>query len=189
MTSNQVVLHVLATLDQLQIPYMVVGSYSSNTYGRARSTQDADIVVELGRHNISEIASALGSEFRMDPQSILEFNTQTVRYVAQHVESAFKVEFFLLSGDPHDQTRFLRRIHIDFLDTQAWLPRAEDVVVWKLRWAVRANRQKDREDAFMVLATQRGNLDINYMRDWCAKHGTLPLLDEMLKSADAVDQP
>jgi hypothetical protein len=52
---------------------------------------------------------------------------------------------------------------------------------------VRANRQKDREDVFMVLATQRGRLDEAYMREWCDRHGTRPVLDEMLKAAAEAD--
>lgn len=182
MTSNQVVLQVISALQRLAIPYMVVGSFSSNTYGRARSTQDADIVIELGTRSIKEIAAALGEGFILDPQSVLEFNTLTTRYIARHSETAFKIELFLLSEDPHDQARFSKRVNVGFLGTTAWLPRAEDVIIWKLRWAVRANRQKDREDAFMVLATQSGRLDLDYMRRWCAQHGTLPLLEQMLKT-------
>ena len=186
MTSNDVLLQVLGVLERLGIPHMVVGSYSSNTYGRARSTQDADIVIELGKHSIREIAGALGVGYRLDPQAVLEFNTSTTRYVAQHTESAFKIEFFILSDDPHDQERFRNRVNLEFLGTHAWLPRPEDVVVWKLRWAVRAGRKKDSEDAFMVLAAQRGRLDLAYMRNWCRQHGTLELLEQMIQMVEAM---
>ena len=189
MNSNEVVLLVLAALERLDIAYMIVGSFSSNAYGRARSTQDADIVIELGKKTISDLTAALGSDFRMDPQSVLEFNTFTTRYIAQHVASAFKIEFFLLSDEPHDQARFARRSNIAFLNSQAWLPSPEDVVIWKLRWAQRAGRQKDREDAFMVLAAQAGRLDLPYMREWCMKHGTLPLLEQMLAAMPEPEQP
>jgi hypothetical protein len=86
----------------------------------------------------------------------------------------------MLSDDPHDQARFARRSALAFLGKTAWLPRAEDVVVWKLRWALRANRAKDREDAFMVLLTQWPNLDLEYMTNWCRQHGTLELLERLL---------
>ena len=85
MTSNEVVLQVIAVLQRLGIPYMVVGSYSSNAYGRARSTQDADIVIQLGTVSINVIAGALGAGFSLDPQSVLEFNTTTVRDIYQIV--------------------------------------------------------------------------------------------------------
>jgi predicted nucleotidyltransferase len=45
MTSNEAVSKVAAALEGAGIPYMLVGSYSSNMYGVARSTQDADFVV------------------------------------------------------------------------------------------------------------------------------------------------
>ncbi len=58
------------------------------------------------------------------------------------------------------------------------MPTAEDVVIWKLRWA----RPKDIEDIRNVLLVQsrEGNLDWTYMREWCAKHGTLARLEEIV---------
>jgi hypothetical protein len=35
-----------------EIPFMLVGSYSSSFYGIPRSTKDADIVVELGSKSL-----------------------------------------------------------------------------------------------------------------------------------------
>jgi hypothetical protein len=34
-------------LDEVQVPYMLVGSFSSNLYGRERGTKDADFVVTI----------------------------------------------------------------------------------------------------------------------------------------------
>lgn len=45
MSSTDLVLRIIRLLDQLAIPYMLVGSYSSNYFGRPRSTRDADFVV------------------------------------------------------------------------------------------------------------------------------------------------
>ena len=180
MMSNEIVVHVIRVLEQLHVPYMLVGSYSSNTYGQARSTQDADFVIELGERSVAELGRALGNQYTIDPQSLVEFNTMTTRYVAQHVSSAFKIEFFLLSGDEFDKSRFERRVRIPFLDGQAWLPRPEDVVVMKLRWSMRAGRQKDQLDAANVLAAQRETLDMDYIRNWCDKHGSRHLLEEIL---------
>ena len=42
MNSNDLVLHMISLFDRLGIPYMLVGSYSSNYYGRPRLTKDAD---------------------------------------------------------------------------------------------------------------------------------------------------
>jgi hypothetical protein len=47
MTGNEATLAVIDALEACSIPYMLVGSYSSNIYGVERSTQDADFVVEI----------------------------------------------------------------------------------------------------------------------------------------------
>jgi hypothetical protein len=57
----------------------------------------------------------------------------TRRFVADVLQESFKVEFFLLSGDPHDLERFRRRRTVSFLDRQVWIPTVEDVIVTKLR--------------------------------------------------------
>src|SRR5690349_10460844 len=97
MTAEQIVYHTVAALEAAGVPYMVVGSFSSNLYGVARSTRDADFVVQLGDRPPTEIAAGLGSDFLLDPQMSFETITGTYRFIASHRASAFKVEFFLLS--------------------------------------------------------------------------------------------
>lgn len=180
MNSNDIVAQVIRSLDRLSIPNMLVGSYSSNMYGVSRSTKDADFVIQLPNDSTSSLAAILGADFRLDPQSVLEFNTFTTRFIVKHVASAFTIELFLLSDDPHDQERFKRRVRVAFLDGYAWMPTAEDVVIMKVRWAHRAKRMKDAEDAYNVLVVQRGKLDLDYVRRWCDLHGTRHVLDDLL---------
>ena len=68
------------------------------------------------------------------------------------------------------------------LNHNAVLPSPEDVVVFKLRWAVNAGRREDVRD---VIAVQAGFLDWDYICRWTAKHGTRDCLDEILGSIPA----
>ena len=179
MSANQIVLRVIQALEQLGIPYMLVGSYSSNIYGIGRSTQDADFVLELGDRSATTLLDALGPDLTLDPQMQLETVTGTARFVGRH-ESGFKVEFFLVSGDEHDRERFRRRKRQPFLTAFAYLPTAEDVVIQKLRWYQRSKRAKDVDDVRNVLAVQAGKLDLDYIRRWCDQHGTRSLFEELL---------
>ena len=52
MTGNDALLKLLAVLNRLSIPYMLVGSYSSNIYGIPRMTMDADLVLQLDDDHI-----------------------------------------------------------------------------------------------------------------------------------------
>ena len=74
-----------------------------------RSTQDADFVIELGETSIGELSRRLAPSIRIDPQMSFETVTMTRRYVAEVVGTPFKIEFFLLGNDPHNQERFRRR--------------------------------------------------------------------------------
>jgi hypothetical protein len=182
MTSTEAVLNVLDALEDCGIPYMLVGSNSSNAYGIPRLTQDADFVVELGEKSILELARWIAPSIRIDPQMSFETVTMSRRHVAEVVGTPFKIEFFLLNDDPHNQERFRRRRQVSALGRQVWMPTAEDVIVTKLHWALLANRSKDRDDVHGVIAVQGDRIDWGYVHRWCEQHGTRELLDEIRRS-------
>jgi hypothetical protein len=182
MTSEEAALAVLSALETLGIPYMLVGSFSSNYYGIARSTKDADFVVELGGQSIGLLADHLGGAFRLDPQMTFETVTMTTRHVMEVVGIPFKIEIFHLSDDPHDQERFRRRRRVKLFNLEINLPTAEDVIITKLRWAVQNRRSKDSDDIRNVIAVQAGRLNWDYIHSWCDRHSTRALLDEIRQS-------
>ena len=47
MTGQEALSVLIGMLDRENLPYMVVGSFSSNYHGIPRSTKDADIVLEF----------------------------------------------------------------------------------------------------------------------------------------------
>jgi hypothetical protein len=179
-TELEVALAVVKALEGAKIPYMVVGSFSSNAYGIPRSTKDADFVVQLGNAPLSGLLKRLPAGFRLDPQIGFETITGTTRYRMHFEALTFMVEFFELSDDPHDQSRFQRRRETMAYGVPAFLPSPEDVVIMKLRWSKQGKRTKDIEDVQSVLAVQAGKLDMGYIRGWCDVHGTRELLEKTL---------
>ncbi len=172
-----------ALIDALQacdIPFMAVGSLSSNIYGIPRSTVDADFVVKFEPGDLSKLMEQLGLNFVLDLQTSLEMLTATTRHIVHVVGSEFKLELFRLSEDAHDQSRFARRRRIFMLDVQreSYVQTAEDAILMKLRWA----RGKDREDCRDMLAVQGDSLDWQYLHQWADEHGTRSLLQEILRS-------
>jgi len=59
-SATDLVLRLVALFERLAIPYMLVGSFSSNYYGRPRSTRDADFVVVLPEDKLAALRLALG---------------------------------------------------------------------------------------------------------------------------------
>ena len=183
MLNDPTVVAVMKALNAESIPFMVVGSLSSNVYGIPRSTHDADLVIELGGRSLMAIQKHLPAGFKLDPQIRFESVTATKRNLIHIENDAFTIELFRLSDDAHDQERFRRRIAVDIDGCQAFLPRAEDVVITKLRWNGYLRRTKDFSDIVQVLQVQAGKLDWDYLNHWAAIHGTKSVLDEAQQAA------
>jgi hypothetical protein len=164
------------------ITYVLVGSFSTNYHGIPRSTKAADFVVQLRQAVGDAFLEKLGNDFSADPQLSIETNNGTYRQEIKHANSPFKIELFLLSSDPHDQARFQRRVEVALFERRLWLPTAEDVIIWKLRWA----RSKDRDDVRAVMGVQGDRLDWPYIEGWCERHGTRALLEQIRRTVPRI---
>jgi hypothetical protein len=111
-----------------------------------------------------------------------ETATLTRRHVLKVVGIPFTIELFHLGDDPHEQERFRRRRRIKTMGREVSMPTVEDVIITKLRWALTAQRSKDRNDVRDVIAVQGENIDWPYVHGWSDQHGTRALLDEIRHS-------
>jgi len=182
MSGDDAIVAVIDALEALEIPYMIVGSLSTNLYGIPRSTKDADFVLQVAPQSLFQLAERLGAPFRLDPQGSFETVTMTLRHILKPVGIPFLIELFHLSDDLYDQERFHRRCRKKMLGREVSVATAEDVIVTKLRWAVQGRRMKDREDARDVIAVQGDAIDWDYVNSWCDRHGSRAVLDEIRAS-------
>lgn len=173
MTGDQAVVELLRLLGQLDIPHMLVGSYSSNFYGIPRSTKDADLVVLVEGEQLKALQERLPSGLVMEEQALFEMVTATRKELLKVEGSSFQIELFHLSEDEFDQLRFQNRVAVDYGDgVTTFLPRAEDVIVQKLRWAAGAQRKKDFDDVVSILKVHEP-INFDYIEFWCERHGSL----------------
>lgn len=173
---------VFAALDAAAIPYMLVGSLASNFHGIPRSTRDADFVVELATDSLQRLEASLPYGLTLERQGAFEAVTGTTRYLIVLAGSPFVCELFVLSDDAHDRERFARRQPARVFTHAAFVASAEDMIVTKLRWALGADRGKDRDDIRNMLAVRGPELDWAYIDRWAVAHGTAPLLAEIKAS-------
>ena len=172
-------------LEALQIDYMLVGAYSSNAYGVARATHDADFVVVVQPGQLRALVVQLGPEYSLDRQIRMEGITGSKRNIITHNPTHFDIELFRLNvQDEHHEERFRRRCRrrIEEIQRDAWIPTPEDVVIQKLRW----QRRKDLDDVVNVLGVSSPGMDWDYLNSWTQKHGTHALLQDLIKEAAIV---
>lgn len=174
-----VIQRVVDALDQVRIPYLLVGSFSSMYYSFPRSTTDVDFVIGVSDPNLAQLATSLGDQFLLDPQLAFETVGGSLKNEIAVVGTPFKIELFRLTDTPFDQSRFSRRRRVALVGREVWIQSAEDVVIQKLLW----DRPKDREDIIGVIASNHQTLDRDYMESWCEQTGTVGTLRELWATA------
>jgi hypothetical protein len=179
MSAESISADVVKILNAHGIPYMLVGSLSTNYHSIVRSTKDADIVIQAELGSTARLIVAEIPYLRMDPQLGFETVTTTKRILLRATTEDFTIELFGLSDDPHDQLRFQRRVQVEWLDQKAWLASLEDVIITKLRWAQMAGREKDYVDVRNVIAVRGDCVDWPYVEQWCEQHGSRATLEKI----------
>lgn len=188
MTIEELAGRVLEACEEEHVEHMLTGAFAHGLYGIPRSTKDVDVVLSLmGSSPLQRVVRRLSEILEFESQVQFDTLTWGKRQVGQSFSNPpFKVELFELFDDPFVQSQFQRKRQLFSAQLQkiAWLPTPEDVVVQKLRWG----RSKDLDDARDVLAVQGPEtLDMEYIRHWCATHGTTERLENALAEIPPLD--
>ncbi len=185
MKQSELVAFILDAIDQAGIEYMEGGSVASMNYMVPRATKDFDLVIQIHEPEFTAFLQAVEPVFQLDPQIYVESTTGTKRFILEHRKTAFDVELFIRSDDPHHLSMWSRKVlrKQAFCERDAWTPMAEDMIIQKLRWG----RPQDRIDADSIITVQGDDLDWPYIERWCDAHGTRTLLDEIRASIPPLD--
>ena len=154
-SGEEAVYFLLDRMNEIGVDYMIVGSFSSNAYGIARATKDADFVVQTTEDKRRQLMP--------DPEAA----QSSIRH------RTFRPQL----GGVRSRTVFKASQHHSGGRT-AWLPSPEDVVIQKLRWASLAKRPQDLIDASNVIRVSGEYLDWPYIEKWCADLGASDALAE-----------
>jgi hypothetical protein len=100
------------------------------------------------------------------------------------LRSGDKVDFWMLTDDPFDHSRFERRIAQPLDDATVWVSCPEDTILQKLRWArLSGGSEKQFGDALHVYEVQSQWLDHAYLDRWAALLDVVDLLARLRREA------
>ena len=187
MNLSEVLRLVTSRLEQLLIPYMVVGSFASSAYGSIRTTQDADLIVDLPRAKVAALVEMFGKDFYVDWGQAEQAIANNGSFNLIHLGSYFKVDLFVLSDRPFMREEFLRRVsgRLDESgDARVWLATAEDSILSKLDGYRAGGEVSELQwgDVVGILKVQSGRLDMKYLDHWARELGVLDLLTRALSN-------
>lgn len=165
---------ISAFLSVNKITYMVTGAWSVIFYGLPRASHDIDFVIELHKADLSRIINVFGKlpgEFLIELDSITEAVNNKSMFQVLHLPTMLKFDFWLLTDEEFDKSRFKRRQRVKVLDQIMEMASKEDTIIQKLRWYKEGKIEKHLIDAAFVYQIQKENLDKKYLNFWVKKLG------------------
>jgi hypothetical protein len=185
MSQQELLKRIIQILDDLKIEFMVTGSMTSSLQGEPRSTHDIDLVVDLTEDAADRLPRALPpSDYYISEQAIREALIQRTTFNVVDLSSGDKVDFWILTDEPFDQSRFARRQVVEVLGLRFPVSAPEDTILVKLRWAkLSGGSQKQFTDALRVYEVQHGILDLDYLEEWVSQLGIQTLWQRLCAEA------
>lgn len=168
MSQPELLRRVVNSLRRLNIPYMLTGSLASSLQGEPRSTHDVDLLVDLKMGEIAPLLDELREPNFYVSQSAVEAAVRDRRmFNLLETTTGDKVDFWLVTQEPFDQSRFQRRQSAQFLKFEVDVSSPEDTILMKLKWAKDSGgSEKQFNDALRVFEVQKGRLDLDYIEYW-----------------------
>ena len=185
-----VVLGVIDILEDLGMRYHLGGSFASAVHGVPRQTMDADIVVDLDADRVARLVDRLKNDFYVDPEVAADAVSRRGSFNAIHLESGFKVDFFVKGDSDFDESEFERSELQQITDVpprSVYVKTAEDTVLRKLQWYTAGGGVSDRQwrDVLGVIMTGGEDIDRKYLREWAVRLGLSEALNRALNKAEA----
>jgi len=185
-------LDVARVLERLDIPYVVGGSLASSLHGIPRSTNDADLAVELGQEKVRPLVEALEGRYYVDEERARDAVRRQASFNVIELATMFKVDLFVLGAGPLDREELARRQRIELPESgdEVEVASAEDTVLQKLHWFQIGRGVSDRQwqDLLGVLQVQGSRLDRQYLDRGAGLLGVEDLLRRALREAGATSE-
>jgi hypothetical protein len=177
------------TLELLQVPYLVVGSYASMAYGESRFTQDIDIVAALEmRHVTGLMLTFRQPDFYLSEASIRDAIRTNFQFNVIHPSSGNKIDFILPRTGDWAKVRMARRRPTRLLpDRDVMTAAPEDVILGKLWYYSEGGGDRHLRDIAGMLRITGDGIDRAEVERWARQLGYLEVWEAILAKVDGPD--
>jgi len=175
--------HVVAALEKLDLPYVLVGSIASGAYGEPRLTRDIDVVVKLLGEQVKPLCKAFPSP---DYYVSLEAAREAVRRGGQfnviHPGSGNKVDFIIARNDAWGRMQMQRRQKVRVLpDLEGCAAAPEDLILGKMLYYQEGGSEKHLRDIAGVMKVSAELVDTSYVAEWAEELGVAAIWAAILE--------
>jgi hypothetical protein len=155
-------------LDRLHIPFMISGSHASSLQGEPRMTHDIDVVVDVSGDQVDALLAEFPSPaYYASREAVDQAVAMRGMFNVIDLRAGDKIDFWMLTDDAFDRSRFGRRQRIDLDGVSVAMSSPEDTIIMKLRWGRDAGgSERHFRDALRVYEIQHAILDFGYLDHW-----------------------
>lgn len=169
---------VINLLNKHNIPYMLTGGLAVTVWGRARSTLDIDIVLDIKKNDVAKLASAFKNKnFYIDEEAIKMALDKNLSFNAIDFKTNTTIDCYLVGDNEYEEKRFQRKIIKNIVGIKVNIVSPEDLILIKLLWYKDSNSTRHLEDAESILKIT--DVDLKYIKEWAAKQSTLQIFNKI----------
>jgi hypothetical protein len=129
MSLQKLLTDVVVALERSSCPYMLSGSFASSMQGEPRLTHGIDLVVALTESGIDPLVSSFRPpRYHLDVESVRSAVRTRTMFNLLELTEGDKVDFWLLTDEPFDVSRFSRRRRVKTLDIDLFVSSPEDTI-------------------------------------------------------------
>ena len=179
---------VIQVLNSTLIEYMITGSVVSSIQGEPRLTHDIDIVVAIQKEDIYKLIESFPApRYYLDEFAASDaVDRQSMFNLIDTIEGD-KVDFWLLSNEDFDTSRFSRKQQVNFLGLSMIVSSPEDTILAKLRWSkISGGSEKQFVDALRVYELQYAKLDMKYLNSWVKVLDLAEYWERLIREAEVL---
>jgi len=188
MPQQELLEKIILALNNSRIQYMITGSLASSLQGEPRSTHDIDIVISIPGTAVKKLADSFSPEdFYLDEADISEAVDRKGMFNLIDIKEGGKVDFWVLTDEPFDKSRFSRRCIEEFMGIKIQVSSPEDTILVKLKWSkLSGGSEKQFIDALRVYEVQLEKLDTGYIEKWVKELGVGSLWQRLKDEAKPI---
>lgn len=161
--------HLTAVLDELDIPYFITGSVATILFGEPRMTQDVDVVADFKNVHVKSFCHRFPEEkYYLSEDAVRGAQSHFSQFNIIDIESGFKADIMVPDQSPLNRSRFQRRrrLRMEGEERDYWFSSPEDIIIKKMDFYREGGSDKHLRDITGVLKTTGDRIDHTYINEW-----------------------
>ena len=153
----------VAKASELEIEYMVTGSFAMSAYGEIRFTRDIDVVLQISEDQATPFAQLFAADYYVSEESVRRAILRRSMFNVINQEHGGKLDCIVMKDTDFARTSFGRRYKVAISGIEFWTTTREDLIIAKLSWARNTHSEMQIRDIANLTSRE---YDSDYVADW-----------------------